>query len=165
MTPRHFLVCVDVNDDDDNGGVGLGLVERAARLADGLGARMTVVSVVRPVPVLPAPPLGDRSEAHWARADFATSVAERRRRTLLTLTDHARAFGLNPSSRLVEAEDHAADLLMAAAVDIGADLLVMGSHGRHGVGVLGSVAMRVAASSTVPVLIVPFERRRLRRAH
>ena len=44
---------------------------------------------------------------------------------------------------------------MNAAESCGADLIVMGSHGRSGVAklVLGSVAAKVLAQSLVPVLI------------
>jgi nucleotide-binding universal stress UspA family protein len=41
------------------------------------------------------------------------------------------------------------------ARDEGADLIVMGSHGRSGIArlMLGSVATKVVAESTVPVLV------------
>jgi nucleotide-binding universal stress UspA family protein len=43
------------------------------------------------------------------------------------------------------------------AADIGADLIVMGTHGRSGLGrtVIGSVADRVVRHTEVPVLLVP----------
>lgn len=43
------------------------------------------------------------------------------------------------------------------AVDVGADVVVVGSHGRRGLSraLLGSVAARVVRGSPVPVLVVP----------
>lgn len=47
--------------------------------------------------------------------------------------------------------------IIAAADEIGADLIVMGTHGYRGVSrfFLGSVADKVVRSSPIPVLIVP----------
>ncbi|MDA8255577.1 MAG: universal stress protein, partial [Betaproteobacteria bacterium] len=49
-----------------------------------------------------------------------------------------------------------ADAIVADAREWGADLIVIGSHGRSGVRhlLLGSVAEGVARASTIPVLIV-----------
>jgi len=51
-------------------------------------------------------------------------------------------------------------VVTAFASERGADLIVMGTHGRSGLPhlVMGSVAERVVRSSTVPVLVVPPER-------
>ena len=50
----------------------------------------------------------------------------------------------------------AADAILKTAEHQGADLIVMGSHGRRGLGrlLLGSQAAEVLARSTVPVLVV-----------
>lgn len=49
-----------------------------------------------------------------------------------------------------------ADAIISAAKEQGADLIVMGSHGRRGLGrlLLGSQAAEVLARSTIPVLVV-----------
>jgi nucleotide-binding universal stress UspA family protein len=46
--------------------------------------------------------------------------------------------------------------IIGAAKEVGADLIVMGSHGRHGMQklLLGSVAQRVLSHTTLPVLVV-----------
>ena len=46
--------------------------------------------------------------------------------------------------------------ILEAAQAVGADLIVMGSHGRRGLEklVLGSVAQRVLSGATLPVLVV-----------
>ena len=50
----------------------------------------------------------------------------------------------------------AADAIVSTAKEQGAALIVMGSHGRRGLGrlLLGSQASEVLAHSTVPVLVV-----------
>ena len=51
---------------------------------------------------------------------------------------------------------HPAEGIMEAAKDIGADLIVIASHGRRGLSkmLLGSVASEVLARSPVPVMVV-----------
>ena len=51
---------------------------------------------------------------------------------------------------------HAADEILRAAKKSKVDLIVMGSHGRRGIGslLLGSVAQSVLSASEVPVMVV-----------
>jgi nucleotide-binding universal stress UspA family protein len=57
-------------------------------------------------------------------------------------------------ARLVE-DVAAASGIVQTARDEGADLIVMGSHGRSGIArlMLGSVATKVVAESSIPVLV------------
>ena len=69
----------------------------------------------------------------------------------------ARAAGLEPGHRLLVSEDlHADDQIARAVEEAGADLLVVGSHGRRGVRrlLLGSVAENLLRKVAVSVLIV-----------
>ncbi|CQR45177.1 Universal stress protein [Thiomonas sp. CB3] len=73
--------------------------------------------------------------------------------------NEARAPGMDVSSAVVEttqALPRVADAILAEGHRWGADLIVIGSHGRSGVRrmILGSVAEGVSQRSTVPVLIV-----------
>ena len=56
--------------------------------------------------------------------------------------------------RLVE-DVAAASGIVDSAKELGADLIVLGSHGRSGIArlMLGSVAARVVAESPIPVLV------------
>jgi nucleotide-binding universal stress UspA family protein len=75
---------------------------------------------------------------------------------------HAQADALcrasNPpvalQAKLVEGVAAAAGIVQAAT-EVGADLIVLGSHGRSGIArlMLGSVATKVVAESKVPVLV------------
>ncbi|THF62393.1 universal stress protein [Pseudothauera nasutitermitis] len=69
----------------------------------------------------------------------------------------AEEAGLKPKRRLLSSGDlHAADQIAKAVVDSGADLLVVGSHGRRGFQrlLLGSVAENLVRKVAVSVLIV-----------
>ena len=56
--------------------------------------------------------------------------------------------------RLAE-DKHASEGILQAATEEGADLIVVGSHGRTGIGrmLLGSIAAKVVSQSPVPVLV------------
>ncbi|HXH02305.1 MAG TPA: universal stress protein [Candidatus Competibacteraceae bacterium] len=54
-------------------------------------------------------------------------------------------------------EGHAAPLILERARELGADLIVLGSHGQSVLGemVMGSVAHKITMQSPIPVLLVP----------
>jgi nucleotide-binding universal stress UspA family protein len=68
--------------------------------------------------------------------------------------DLCEKAGVEFHPRLVEDAAAAAGIAQTAR-DVGADLVVVGSHGRTGVSrlMLGSVAAKVVAESPVPVLV------------
>jgi len=129
--------------------------EHAARLAVDLahthGAKLTVVYVVDPYPYLgvgESNPLGFQAylaagQQHAAQAH--TSVAK-----LAAEIDRS----IQVEARLVE-DTTAVHGIIDTAKSEGADLIVVGSHGRTGVArlMVGSVAAKVVAQSTVPVLV------------
>jgi nucleotide-binding universal stress UspA family protein len=55
-------------------------------------------------------------------------------------------------------EGRPSEAILEAAREVGADLIVMGTHGRHGFvrALLGSVTEKVVRTSTVPVLVVHY---------
>ncbi len=79
-----------------------------------------------------------------------TEHAERLRRQLSEI----RPANVNIEHRLVEG--FAVDAIVRMAQEIQADLIVMGTHGRTGLGraVLGSVAQQVLHSAPCPVITV-----------
>ena len=127
----------------------------AAQLAVDLarvhGSRLTALYVVDPYPYLG---IGDTNplglQAYLSAAyDHA---AEAHAKVAALCTSGGKAVDL----QLRRAEDlHAADAIVAAAKEEGADLVVVGSHGRSGLGrlMLGSVAAKVVAQAPVPVLV------------
>jgi nucleotide-binding universal stress UspA family protein len=67
--------------------------------------------------------------------------------------------GLTCHTKMISG-DAAAEIVKHAR-DIGADMVVVGTHGRRGLAhiVLGSVAQKVVQRSTCPVLTIPFSKR------
>ncbi|RFU48881.1 universal stress protein [Paraburkholderia sp. DHOC27] len=75
------------------------------------------------------------------------------------LTEAMRAKGVTGSVMVGEASstDDISVVVLKAAADFNADLLVMGTHGRRGVQrlLLGSVAERCVRQAALPVLLIP----------
>lgn len=89
------------------------------------------------------------------RMDLIASID----RELSRRQDQATGEGVICQTRMME--ESAASGILQAAHEIGADLIVVGTHGRRGLAhaFLGSVAERIVQRSTCPVLTVPFSRK------
>ena len=144
---RHMLVAIDLTEESEQ------VVDRAREEASRHGAMLSVVHVIRPVDQV----YGGFG-AVGVPGDFGGQLAalehEARRQSEQRLAAIAEQLGA-PAER--------AHLLMGnAAVDIrrladeqGADLIIIGTHGRHGLGLLlGSTANAVLHGVSVDVLVV-----------
>jgi nucleotide-binding universal stress UspA family protein len=71
--------------------------------------------------------------------------------------DELRAAGFDARLEIRTGGQDVAKLVAAAAEDVGADLIVVGTHGRGGVtaALMGSVARALCHTSRLPVLVVP----------
>lgn len=123
----------------------------AVQLAQLHGASLTAVFVVDPYPYLglgQTNPLGFQAYMAQAQAHAAQVHAD------MEALCRTQAPGLNLQLRLVE-DVAPADGIVQTAQAQGADLIVIGSHGRSGLArlMLGSVATKVVAQSLVPVLV------------
>jgi nucleotide-binding universal stress UspA family protein len=80
-------------------------------------------------------------------------------RELSRRVDVAAAAGVTARTRLREGS--AAHEILEHAREVGADLVVVGSHGRTGLAhaLLGSVAERVVRHARCPVLTIPFSKK------
>jgi nucleotide-binding universal stress UspA family protein len=121
----------------------------AVRLARTHAARLTVSYVVDPYPYLgvgETNPLGFQAYMSAAMQHAAQAHAQ--------VAGLCEREGVEMHAR-VEQDIGAVAGIVQAARETGADLVVVGSHGRTGIIrlVLGSVAARVVAESPVPVLV------------
>lgn len=102
--------------------------------------------------------------ARWMPPDYhhplgyaLDHASEPRRATAETLRDYARAK-ISPSARVETTviDDSPARAIVETADHLGADLIVMATHGRHGLdrALHGSVTERVRRATTRPVLTV-----------
>jgi nucleotide-binding universal stress UspA family protein len=97
-----------------------------------------------------------------AADDFSGVLLENLERSgraaLEDLVERAEAAGVDAVTAVETGVPHRE--ILADAEDAGADLIVMGTHGRTGLDrfLLGSVSERVVRTADVPVLVVPPER-------
>lgn len=126
-------------------------VEEATRLAESAGAELILVHAYEP----PAPAAFEGYVAppsvydQWEEA-LRTSTES----NLEQLVAKVREKGIKARTRVLRGIPYTA--ITAAAAEEGVDLVVVGTHGRSGLSrfVLGSVAARVVAGASCPVLTV-----------
>ncbi|MCF8168505.1 MAG: universal stress protein [Rhodoferax sp.] len=142
---KHILLATD----------GSAASAHAAQMAVGLarthGASLTAVYVADPYPYMgvgEVNPVG--FQAYMAAAQEHAALAHAQVEALCTESGTPVTLQV----RLVEDVAAASGIVQTALAE-GADLVVMGSHGRSGIArlMLGSVATKVVAESTVPVLV------------
>jgi nucleotide-binding universal stress UspA family protein len=123
-------------------------LDYACTLATKLGATVSLLSVLG-VPALGVPELGAAMTA-----SVLDDMMRDNQRGLEALAD-ARRSKVSIGQVLLRTGD-ARDVIPSVATEIGADLIVIGTHGRRGLSraLLGSVAEYVVRTSRVPVLTV-----------
>lgn len=121
--------------------------DTACRLAHNKRSRLVLLHVLTP----PSPFTNGRPPS-WKELEARARGAAVRR--LGALVEKARRAGIRAQERVVEGEP-AASILRAARRD-GADVIVIGTHGRSPLGrwFMGSVASRLLQTSTCPVMTV-----------
>ena len=135
---EHILVAVDFGPATDE------LCERAADLCRRYHARLSLVHVVEPLVVEPA-----YDVLPTLPAGLEGEMQHQARKELVRLGDR---YGVPPERCWVEAGNTKTGILEKAAAE-GADLVVVGSHGRHGVALLlGSTANAVLHGANCDVL-------------
>lgn len=126
-------------------------LQKSEELARALGAEIEILHVYQlPVLALPDAPV-------TVSPGFVADLTHRAERAILPLRTGLEARGIPTKSRLMEGAP--ADVIVARARELGAELIVMGTHGRSGFKrfLLGSTAERVVRTATVPVLTVHLE--------
>jgi nucleotide-binding universal stress UspA family protein len=86
--------------------------------------------------------------------DLACYFPEDRNTILKTLQDKSSSWGIAAQTLIKQGES--ATAIVATAKDIGAEVIVMGSHGRSGLTrlLMGSITEKVIAAGVCPVLVV-----------
>jgi nucleotide-binding universal stress UspA family protein len=122
----------------------------ALALARSRGARLTVVHVLTP----PSPFVGGELSAAPTWQALEARGRRAARRGLARLAARAARVGVRVEPRLLEGPP--AEAITGFARRRGADLVVIGTHGRTGLrrALMGSVAARVLALASCPVLTV-----------
>ncbi|MFW6085953.1 MAG: universal stress protein [Myxococcota bacterium] len=139
---KRILVAVDFSDTSSHA------LAYAADLASKLGASLDVIHAYQ-IPVYALP-----DGAVMASADFSTRLSNDLQTELDRVSKPYREQGLDVETHLVRGMPHTE--IVRRATEEGADLVVVGTHGRTGLEhlLLGSVAERVVRTCPVPVLTV-----------
>lgn len=144
-TFKHLLVPVDTDVTGDQP-LAEKLVDQAADLAKAFGARLSLVHIALPVVEPGVLPVEGYSTAVRAMSDVLEARNAAASRALASLKDRADKRGALTETQLVTRGGSVPERIVDTAVERGADLIVMATHGRGGVSrlVLGSVAERTA---------------------
>ncbi|WP_137895762.1 universal stress protein [Ramlibacter sp. 2FC] len=141
---KHILVPVDGSP------TSMQAVAKAAGLAKAFGSALTAIYVIDPYPFT-----GVGTDFAYGQAQYLNAATAEANDAIKAAREQLESDGLAVQTRVVESHTAWRGILETATA-IGADLVVMGSHGRRGLEklVLGSVAQRVLAHATLPVLVV-----------
>ena len=169
----HVLVPLDGTD------LAEGILPYVAQIAAGVGARITLITVVDPDMLeIPAAmraespggrvPAEDRAQAHTRRHEesgpfvqqILENVERRAEANLREVAERLREQGASAEGKVVLGTP--AEQIATFAENEGCDLIAMSTHGRNLIarGVLGSVTDKVIHSVSVPVLAITPERAR-----
>lgn len=138
--PKVILVPTDFSEPSGKA------LDYAVTMATSFGAKITLLHVYQ----LPSEafPYGSGTFPPELQGEIADGVAA----ALAKLVARYPKAGLQSRAEIGDARD----TIIAVAKEIGADLILLGSHGRRGIAraLLGSVAEGVLRSALVPVLTV-----------
>lgn len=147
MLPKVILVPTDLSETAEEA------VDYACELARTLGAKLHLLHVIA-VPVVGVPELG----LALTSTMIDTMVADNQAALDRLAAKKAAQADIAPT--ILRTGD-ARDVINQTAKEIGADLIVVGTHGRRGVTrvLLGSVAENVVRTAPCPVLTVRMDKR------
>jgi len=144
---RTILVPIDFSD------VTTRVVDTATNLAKAFSGKLCLLHIAAPDPAF----VGWEPGPDIARHQRATDLRDEHRRTQ-ELAEQLRSQGLDAQALLVQGPT--VETILERAAKLGADLIVMGSHG-HGAlyrALLGSISEGVVRQANCPVLIIPARR-------
>src|SRR5581483_754195 len=123
---------------------------KAIELAKDQNAELRIIEIVDLGPLFRASLSGANL------ADIERAIIQDCKRDLSRAEALARSAGITPETALIEGSRRVSSEIVDDAERWSADLIVMGTHGRHGIErfVLGSVAEGVARSASVPVMLI-----------
>jgi nucleotide-binding universal stress UspA family protein len=145
---KHILIATDGSD------LAARALDHGIALAKALGSDITVVTVTEPATVVG----GGYSAVAGTMIDpipeLLQAQEEAAKALLAKAVDKVKAAGVAVKGEYVD-NSFPAEGIILTAEKVGADLIVMGSHGRRGIGrlLLGSQTNNVLAQTKTPVLV------------
>ncbi len=141
---HHILVPIDGSE------TSMLAVSKASGLALAFGSRITLIHVIDNYPFI-----GVGADYALGQTEYLAAASAGARAARAHGVEALAAEGLHSDQRVVDG--HVVhEGIVDTAVGLGADLIVMGSHGRAGIEklLLGSVTQRVLQDAPMPVLVV-----------
>ena len=141
---KHLLVPIDGSPTSQLA------VDKAIGLARAFSSAVSVLFVIDPYPFT-----GVGADFSYGQVQYLSAAKAEANEALAAARQVFDAAGVQVSASVVESHSVWRGIVEASEAG-GADLIVMGSHGRSGIEklVLGSVAQRVLSHSHLPVLVV-----------
>lgn len=143
MSYKNILIAVDSSE------FSIHAATQGIAMAKELGAQATLLFVIEEAKAVSNP------DAGFGLSDAFLILKKEAEETLDSIAKHADDSNV---TKLMPEGDPRVDILSTAKA-IGADLIVMGTHGRTGLRhmIIGSVAEYVVRHSSLPVLVVPMK--------
>jgi nucleotide-binding universal stress UspA family protein len=125
-------------------------IRHSIALAKRIGAKVTALTVIPPFHTFTT----DTQMIEDTPAQYKARMQEQAEKTLGAVVNAAQAAGVSCETVYVEHE-HPYQAIIDIADLKGCDLIVMASHGRHGISaiVLGSETVKVLTHCKIPVLV------------
>ena len=125
-------------------------IQHGIALAKRVGAKATALTVLPPFHTFTI----DTQMIEDTPAQYNARIHKHAEKTLGAVTRAAQAAGVTCETVQIEHE-HPYQAIIDTAKSKGCDLIVMASHGRHGISaiVLGSETVKVLTHSKIPVLV------------
>ena len=141
----HILVALDESP------MAYAAVEQALSLAQDLKSQVTIMSVIAIDPFVGV----DFYKVAPAITDYFMQAEKNAKERLEDVKQSFIRDGINVDTKLIHGVSPSQGIIQVAD-EAGADLIIMGSHGRTGIQkvMLGSVAQNVLTQSPIPVLII-----------
>jgi nucleotide-binding universal stress UspA family protein len=141
---KHILIPVDGSDNSQRA------IDKAIALAQAFKSQVTAIYVIDPYAFT-----GAGTDFAYGHSEYLSAATAEGKQALQIARDAFQTVGIEINSNLVDGHSTYKAILEKAA-EIGADLVVMGSHGRKGLEklILGSVTSQVLSHAHLPVLVV-----------
>lgn len=153
--PKHILVPVALDPDDD---VTLAhqALWTACDIALKFGAKITLLHMTPALQPGGTSSLDLSGQVYKSFIEVMQARINLGRAKLHELEQDAKSRGLVVEGRIIESLDSTAQVILEAVDAMGADLMVICSHGRQGLSrmLFRSVAEKIANGSSVPVLLL-----------
>jgi len=146
MSYKKILVAVDLTDEAQQ------VLDRAREVTEQNKAELSIIAVVKPINQVYS-----GFDVAALSADAAMIEMDAVRQAEARVAEHAKQLGV-ASDRTYIGRGSPAYEIRAMAEQLGTDLIIMGTHGRHGLGLLlGSTATGVLHGCPCDVLTVRIE--------